>query len=450
MSKKLDKSLMDAYLSVYEDKRGHAAGSSDAEKQASQLASDVRYKAKGKVPEGASKEEKRKIFLQILNASPAPAVVKQMAKEKLLGEQYLPEEEYDRYRDEKLMRGGDHRSKETKERSYSRSEDDDKKKGDTPMQKEFKKKYGKKATALDAVKQDIMKKYGKGAIMKTKKKKKVDEAVDPSRGAAKKPDNKKMGAAISQADADVEPKMTPSPMGSGARDVRRSGKLSTGKARRNANDIRDFMAMGKNAAKNEKLNKARAEGPAASRKARMDVGSPVGKRNVMKNMDKVKRSGIPSGAVARAAGGVGAALVAANAVRNQFKQDESYVIEDAKMKRQSDEDLKKAHDKFSSMDSSPANDFMKKRIEKEMKRRKKSVSEGLNRAIKEVQKTASVKPLKPKKKRQDTGDDGTANTEFNENKMSPVELAIAKKRGRVREGFSAWRTDIRFNEQLKK
>ena len=54
------------------------------------------------------------------------------------------------------------------------------------------------------------------------------------------------------------------------------------------------------------------------------------------------------------------------------------------------------------------------------------------------------------KKRQDTGDDGTANTEFNENKMSPVELAIAKKRGRVREGFSAWRTDIRFNEQLKK
>ena len=146
-------------------------------------------------------------------------------------------------------------------------------------------------------------------------------------------------------------------------------------------------------------------------------------------------------------------LVLGNAVKNvisAIKQDESYVIEDAKMKRQSDEDLKKAHDKFSSMDSSPANDFMKKRIEKEMKRRKKSVSEGLNRAIKEVQKTASVKPLKPKKKRQDTGDDGTANTEFNENAMSPVELAIAKKRGRVREGFSAWRTDIRFNEQLKK
>ena len=37
---------------------------SDVEKQASQLASDVRYKAKGKVkPAGASEEEKRKIFI---------------------------------------------------------------------------------------------------------------------------------------------------------------------------------------------------------------------------------------------------------------------------------------------------------------------------------------------------------------------------------------------------
>tara|TARA_B100000900_G_scaffold413008_1_gene435991 strand:+ start:327 stop:1529 length:1203 start_codon:yes stop_codon:yes gene_type:complete len=400
MSKKLDKSLMDAYLSVYEDKRGHAAGSSDAEKQASQLASDVRYKAKGKVPEGASKEEKRKIFLQILNASPAPAVVKQMAKEKLLGEQYLPEEEYDRYRDEKLMRGGDHRSKETKERSYSRSEDDDKRKGDTPMQKEFKKKYGKKATALDAVKQDIEKKYGKDAIMKNESYK--------------------------------------------------SGKEV---ARRNSDDIKKFMQMGKDAPKNEKLNKARGEGPDAYRKAKLDSGTKAGKSNLLKGIEKAKR---PTGGKlgmtsVRAAGGVGAGLVAANALRNMVKQDESYVIEDAKMKRQSDEDLKKAHDKFSSMNSSPANDFMKKRIEKEMKRRKKSVSEGnkLNRAIKEVQKTASVTP-KPKKKRQDLGDDGTSNTEYNESAMSPVELAIAKKRGRVREGFSAWRTDIRFNEQLKK
>ena len=86
---------MDAYLAVHEEKRGHAAGASDTEKQASQLASDVRYKAKGKVPEGATEEEKRKIFLQILNASPAPNVVKSMAKEKLLGEEVVSEMRFD-------------------------------------------------------------------------------------------------------------------------------------------------------------------------------------------------------------------------------------------------------------------------------------------------------------------------------------------------------------------
>ena len=91
LSQKLQDDLMTAYQKVYEEKRGHAAGSDDTEKQASQLASDVRYKAKGKVPEGATEEERRKIFLQILSASPAPAVVKSMAKEKLLGEEVVTE-----------------------------------------------------------------------------------------------------------------------------------------------------------------------------------------------------------------------------------------------------------------------------------------------------------------------------------------------------------------------
>ena len=77
---------MSAYQQVHEAKRGHAAGDSDVEKQASQLASDVRYKAKGKVKDGASEEEKKKVFMSILGASPAPAAVKSMAKQKLLGE----------------------------------------------------------------------------------------------------------------------------------------------------------------------------------------------------------------------------------------------------------------------------------------------------------------------------------------------------------------------------
>ena len=92
LSSKLQDDLITAYQKVYEEKRGHAAGSDDTEKQASQLASDVRYKAKGKVPAGASEEEKRKIFLQILASSPAPNVVKAMAKDKLLGEEVVAED----------------------------------------------------------------------------------------------------------------------------------------------------------------------------------------------------------------------------------------------------------------------------------------------------------------------------------------------------------------------
>ena len=73
LSQKLQKDLMDAYQKVHEDKKGHAAGDSDLEKQASQLASDVRYKARGKSKPGASKEELRKLFISILGASPAPS-----------------------------------------------------------------------------------------------------------------------------------------------------------------------------------------------------------------------------------------------------------------------------------------------------------------------------------------------------------------------------------------
>ena len=87
LSQKLQKDLMNAYAAVHEEKRGHASGDSDVEKQASQLASDVRYKAKGKVKPGTSDEEKKKVFLQILGASPAPSSVKAMARQKLLGEE---------------------------------------------------------------------------------------------------------------------------------------------------------------------------------------------------------------------------------------------------------------------------------------------------------------------------------------------------------------------------
>jgi len=95
LSQKLQDDLMSAYQQVYEAKRGHAAGDSDVEKQASQLASDVKYKAKGKVKEGASEEERKKVFMSILAASPAPNAVKAMARQKLLGEEVVQEMRFD-------------------------------------------------------------------------------------------------------------------------------------------------------------------------------------------------------------------------------------------------------------------------------------------------------------------------------------------------------------------
>ena len=85
-------------------------------------------------------------------------------------EGYIPEEGYDQIKDRIAMAGGDPSSpKKSDATTRPVSKEIRNQKGDTPMQKEFKKKYGKKATALDAVKQDIIKKHGKGAIMGNKK-----------------------------------------------------------------------------------------------------------------------------------------------------------------------------------------------------------------------------------------------------------------------------------------
>ena len=331
LSQKLQDDLMSAYQKVYEEKRGHAAGDSDVEKQASQLASDVRYKAKGKVKPGASDEEKKKVFIQILGASPAPQAVKSMAKQKLMGEE-------------------------------------------------------------------------------------------------------------------VE----------------------------------------------------------------VNEGSSYGmyKGDGMSFPERLKK-------------------------KSEEKKNKKKMTEDAKMGRMSDDDLGKAHKKFSGMDqSTPSNKFMLKRIEKELKKRKK-VNEGLGDSIKEVSKTVQGSSKKPEKqtKRMKTGGDGTAymgeakvdkktpeykratvrdkrygnpygslelgggirkdrradhearrgvkkEEVFNEfkkldpvgqedgdinndgkkdgtdkylkNRRDAIGKAIAKKRGRVKEGFSAWRIDLDFQEQVKK
>ena len=85
-------------------------------------------------------------------------------QKQMLNQEYIPEEEYDHYRDRIAMAGGDHRSKETRERSNTPTGKQPK--GDTVYQAKLRKKHGGKIpSAYELVKSDIEKKYGKGAIM---------------------------------------------------------------------------------------------------------------------------------------------------------------------------------------------------------------------------------------------------------------------------------------------
>ena len=147
LSQKLQDDLMSAYQQVYEAKRGHAAGDSDVEKQASQLASDVRYKAKGKVKEGASEEEKKKVFMQILGSSPAPNAVKAMARQKLLGEEVVQEMRFNDGKEgtKKRLKALE-KKRGMKMPNHPQFKDDDVKEGKMPegLKKYLEKKQGKK------------------------------------------------------------------------------------------------------------------------------------------------------------------------------------------------------------------------------------------------------------------------------------------------------------------
>jgi len=75
-------------------RRGHAAGDTSLEQQASQLASDIKYKArqkmKGTSGSNMSPGQVQQLYRQLLNASPAPGGVKAIVKKKLFGEQVDP------------------------------------------------------------------------------------------------------------------------------------------------------------------------------------------------------------------------------------------------------------------------------------------------------------------------------------------------------------------------
>ena len=191
LSQKLQDDLMSAYQKVYEEKRGHAAGDSDVEKQASQLASDVKYKAKGKVKEGASEEERKKVFMSILAASPAPNAVKAMARQKLLGEEVVQEMRFNDGPEGTKKRKEALRKKRglTKDQMDKHPQfKDDVKEGKMPegLKKYLEKKQGKKEDKKGVKEEMSAPRMQKGAMAYDGPNKERSEAADRVLAKAKK------------------------------------------------------------------------------------------------------------------------------------------------------------------------------------------------------------------------------------------------------------------------
>ena len=82
---------------------------------------------------------------------------------------YVSEEDYDRMKDRRQERGGVDGNNRYK--SATKNNTNKFGKGKTALQKEMEKKHGKGKSAMDIVRAGITKKYGKGALIDTKKKK---------------------------------------------------------------------------------------------------------------------------------------------------------------------------------------------------------------------------------------------------------------------------------------
>ena len=360
LSQKLQDDLMAAYHKVYEEKKGHAAGDSDTEKQASQLASDVRYKAKGKVPLGASDEEKKKIFLKILAASPAPSVVKAMAKQKLLGEEVVREMRFD----------------DGKEGKEKRKEALRKKRGMTKAQMDkhpqFKDDDVKEGTAYGIFKGD-----GKRKLHGDKKKKKEKEEI------------KEMGL------------------------LKNNGKF------KNLDGKKDIIDDGKGKSLKDvfKLKKG-----ANLNKAHYELnGDPL------QEEEKAPRK--QKGAMAYD-GPNKERSEAADRVIAKTKEKRR------KMRKEEFVDEKKlVHGKFGNFISGQKKEMQKKDTLTPQQRYK--IPEGMDAVGKED-------------KDIDNDGDHDSTDKYLLNRRKAIGKAIAKKRGRVKEGFSAWRIDLDFNEQVKK
>ena len=86
-----------------------------------------------------------------------------------------------------------------------------------------------------------------------------------------------------------------------------------------------------------------------------------------------------------------------------------------------------------------------------------SLEQAIKAAFKISEKLDAVNPKAIKKKFDDRKDkdidndgDHDSTDKYLLKRRKAIGKAIAKKRGKVKEGFSAWRIDLDFNEQVKK
>ena len=380
---------MSAYQKVYEEKRGHAAGASDTEKQASQLASDVRYKAKSKVPADATEEEKRKIFLQILAASPAPNVVKAMAKDKLLGEEVVHEMRFD----------------DGKEGKEKRKEALRKKRGMTKaqMDKHPQFKDDVKEGSSYGITRGSGKPSGPMAAFGKKKKKKEKEEMKEGLG--------QMGGELIKRTANLLKKTK----GKGS-------QLQLKKGSRTQQQLNPTPAQQKDRLDQENLN----------RKFDKSHYEPQG--NPLQEEEKAPR--MQKGAMAydgpnkERSEAADRVLAKAKKKREEKMKKEEYVGE-AKMKvKKNLKDMSKEAKQKAPVDY--------------------RVLAQSHVPVGNIFNEKKMDPVGQEDKDIDNDGDHDSTDKYLLKRRKAIGKAIAKKRGRVKEGFSAWRIDLDFNEQVKK
>ena len=418
---------MSAYQKVYEEKRGHAAGDSDVDKQASQLASDVRYKAKGKVKPGASDEEKKKVFIQILGASPAPQAVKSMAKQKLMGEEFVGEGLGDVVKN--IMRGS--------------------------AQKQ---RYGMTGDDMSAVKNVSKETGGDISAIRAKRKEQI--------GGSKVHNQRQLDKFISKSEKDNVPVVT--------KGDDKYGSDTAIKRKYNPKKGVEFTdKFGKDTYPSKQYNSYEPEGEVIDEMRFNDGKKGTEKRKealrkkrglTKDQMDKhpqfktegasygiTRGSGTPSGAMAafgkaprRQKGAM--AYDGPNKERSEAA-DRIIAKTKAKRKKTRKEEVELGEMKMKSKPKNPRD--MSKGVEQKAPVDYRTLA----------QSHVPVGNIFNEKKMDPVGqEDGDINNDGKKDgtdkylmkRRKAIGKAIAKKRGKVKEGFSAWRIDLDFNEQVKK